>query len=527
MYSITGAAVLVGATSLISSIIGMVRDRIFAHYYGAGSVMDAYYAAFKIPDFIYSLLIVGALSAGFIPIFISVMKRDKEESWDVVNGIINILGGVVAVLSLIAIWQTPTLMHWLVPGFEGEKFDLTVRLTRVMFISPFILGLSSIFGSVLQSYKSFAIYSLTPIMYNIGIIIGAVVFVPMVGEIGLAYGVVLGAFLHLIIQLPSIFRYGYRYRPTLQLKNPAVRSIGKLIIPRILGMATRQINVLAITTLASTIGVGALAIFSFANNLQSVPSGIVGISFAIALFPTLSELAAEKNYEDIKDKISRTTRQILWLIIPFTVSILLLRAQIVRVVLGTGAFDWNATILTAQSLAFFSISLFAQSLIPMLARAFYALQDTWTPFVVGLISVFVNVGIGIYAAPRYGIVGLVFGYSISMVVQVALLWMLLHRKLGSLNEHVVIRTLLKISLAGIGMGIVIQGFKYPLAALVNMQTFVGILTQGVLSGIAGFIVYGILCYYFKLEEMEIFVESMKKKWMKMKSPDVEIGNIEK
>lgn len=527
IHSITGAAVLVGTASLVSRVIGMVRDRLFAHYYGASAVMDAYYAAFKIPDLVYNLLIVGALSAGFIPVFIEVMKKDKEESWRVVNGIINILGSSLFVVSVFAIWQTPLLMHWLVPGFSGEKFALTVQLSRVMFVSPLILGLSSIFGSILQSYKTFAIYSLTPIVYNMGIIIGTLILVPLFGTIGLAYGVVLGAVLHLTIQLPSIFKHGYRYRSTFQLKNKYVKTIGKLMIPRMLGMATRQIDVITITVLASTLGTGALSVFSFADNLQSVPSGIIGIAFAVALFPTLSELVAESKFNEMKNQIARTARQILWLIIPLSMTVLLLRAQIVRIILGTGEFDWNDTFLTAQCLAFFSISIFAQSLTPMLARSFYALKNTWTPFSISIVSTLVNLCAGIYATPRYGIVGLVAGYSLSMVIQTSLLWVLLHKKIGSLNESTIIKVLAKISIAVVGMGIVVQGLKYILGTMLNIDTFVGIFIQGLVSGTIGLGIYGLICYLLRVEEMHIFLESFKKKWLKVKTPDPEIGSVEK
>jgi len=526
IHSITGAAILVGVASLMSRIIGMLRDRVFAHYYGAGNVMDSYYAAFKIPDLVYSLLIIGALSAGFIPVFIEVMKKNKEESWDVVNGIVNIIGVLLVILSGIAMWQTPAIIQWLTPGFSGEKLELTVSLTRVMFVSPILLGLSSIFGSVLQSYKAFAIYSLTPIMYNMGIIIGAIFLVPIFGTIGLAYGVVLGASLHLLIQLPAVITYGYHYRPTFQLKNKSVRTIGRLMIPRMMGAAANQVNVIAITVIASTIGAGSLSIFSFADNLQAVPTGIIGISFAIAIFPTLSELYAEKNITEMRDRISRIARQIIWLIIPLTIIVLLLRAQIVRVVLGTGAFDWEDTVLTAHCLAFFSISLFAQSLTPTLTRAFFALKNTWIPLCTTLVSAGINIGVGTYASRHWGVPGLAFGYSISATAQMALLWMLLRIKLGTLNEGMVVKTLAKISVAAAGMGLVIQSLKYVIAELVDMQTFWGIFAQGLISGVIGLIVYGLICYLVRVEEMHIFIESFRKKWFRVKTPDPEIGRVD-
>jgi len=525
-YTITGAAIIIGAASFVSRIIGMVRDRLFAHHFGAGDVMDAYYAAFKIPDLVYNLLIVGALSAGFIPVFIELLTRDKKEAWRVTNAIINILGILLTIICGLLVIFTPQFLEFLVPGFSGEKFAMTVMLTRIMFLSPILLGISSVVSGVLQSFKAFLIYSLTPIMYNLGIIAGIIFFVPIFGIKGLAYGVILGAFLHLIVQVPFLIQYGFKYQALLLWKNKYVRKIGLIMIPRTLGMATRQINFLAITIIASTLASGSLAIFSFADNLQSVPAGIVGVSFGIAIFPTLARLAAKNDSKNISKQISETTKQILFLIIPLTIIFLLLRAQIVRVVLGTGEFDWKATILTANALAFFSISLFAQSLIPMLARTFYALQDTWTPFFVGIISAGINIAVAIYLSKTYGIIGLVGAYSLSMIIQMSLLWILLRHKLGTLHETKVITTLLKISIAAFFMALTTQLLKYPLANMVNMQKFWGILTQGFVASTAGLLVYGFICNQLKLREIKLFQESLKKRWLKLWNVQGEIGKAD-
>ncbi|MBT3538709.1 murein biosynthesis integral membrane protein MurJ [Candidatus Parcubacteria bacterium] len=525
-HTITGAAIIIGAASFISRIIGMVRDRLFAHHFGAGDVMDAYYAAFKIPDLVYNLLIVGALSAGFIPIFVELLTKDKKQAWRVTNAVINILGILLVVTCGILMVFTPNLMHLLVPGFEGEKFEMTIMLTRIMFLSPILLGISSVISGVLQSFRAFLVYSLTPIMYNLGIILGITIFVPMFGVAGLAYGVILGALFHLLIQIPSLIQNGFKYQALFLWKDKYVRKIGALMIPRTLGMATRQINFLVITIIASTLASGSIAIFSFADNLQSVPSGIVGVSFGIAIFPTLARLAAKGNKKKMSKSISDTTRQILFLIIPLTIIFLLLRAQIVRIVLGTGEFDWNATILTANALAFFSISLFAQSLIPLLARSFYALQNTWTPFIIGLVSAGTNVIAAIYLSNIFGITGLVAGYSFSMILQMALLWIFLHLKLGTLHETKVIMTLLKISIAAFFMALSIQLLKYPIAQIVDMQKFWGILIQGGLSGTIGLLVYGFICNQLKLKEMRLFHESLKKRWLKLRNIQGEVNEAD-
>jgi putative peptidoglycan lipid II flippase len=296
-------------------------------------------------------------------------------------------------------------------------------------------------------------------MYNLGIIIGALFLVPIFGYSGLAMGVVLGALFHLLIQIPSFVQHGFHYEAIFNLKNKNVRKIFKLMLPRTLGMATSQINFLAITIIASTLVSGSLSIFNYANNIQSVPISIIGISFAIAIFPTLSQMAAIGENKKIIKHISETAKQIFFLIIPLTVIIIMLRAQIVRLILGTGQFDWEATRLTFNSIGIFAISLFAQSLIPVLARSFYALQDTITPLITSVISTVINVILAIYMSRHYGILGLIVAYSFSQIFQFALLWLLLRNKLGDLQEKKMFISVLKMSIAALIMTIFIQTLK--------------------------------------------------------------------
>lgn len=524
--SITGAAIILGAASFASRLIGVVRDRIFAHYFGAGNTLDAYYAAFRIPDLVYNLLIVGALSAGFIPVFMELLTKDKKRAWLVTNSLLNILAIALVVVCSLLFLFTPELIRLMVPGFSPEKMNTTILLTRIMFLSPILLGVSSLVSGVLQSFKSFFVYSLTPIMYNIGIIVGAVFLVPVIGVAGLAVGVIIGALFHLGIQLPTFFRLGFRYRPILRIKDKYVRRIAGLMVPRTLGLATTQLNLVAITAIASTLKVGSVSIFNFANNLQFFPIGIIGISFAVAAFPTLSQSIAENRTRDAIRYLSHTARQILFFIIPLTIIFLLLRIQIVRVVLGTGAFDWSATIITANLLAFFSLSLFAQCLNPLLARGFYAIQDTWTPFLTSLATTLITILAALYYKDIYGIAGVAFAFSIAMIIQLAILWLILRYKLGGLDEGRIVRSLIKISAAAVVMAVAIQILKVPIAARVDMTRFWGILTQGVVSGTVGLLIYGFICYALRLEEMLAFQKSFKKRWLKLKHYQGEINEAD-
>lgn len=524
--TITGAALVLGAASFVSKIIAIFRDRIFASQFGAGDALDAYYAAFRIPDLVYNLLIIGALSAGFIPVFTKLLVKDKNEAWRVTSSIINILGILLVIICGLLFIFTPQLMQLIVPGFSGEKLATTILLTRIMFVSPILLGLSGIVSGVLQSFKSFFIYSLTPIMYNLGIIIGAIFFVPLWGIKGLAIGVILGACLHLLIQIPTLIGHGFRYHFILNLKNTHVREIGWLMIPRTLGLAAQQINWLVITILASTLAAGSLTVFNFANNLQYFPVGIIGISFALAAFPTMSKLVAENRTDEMTKQLISATKQILFFIVPLTIIFLLLRAQIVRVVLGSGKFDWDATILTMNTMAFFSVSLFAQCLIPLLARAFYALHNTWLPFVIGLASALINIGTAIYLKDIMGVLGLALAFSIAMTIQVALLWFMLRTKLKNLKSAPVVNSLYKICLAGVAMIIVIQTLKDHTPNFINMEKFWGVLSQSAITGIIGLLVYGGICYLLKLEEMHHLQKSMERKWLKLANIQGEVGEAD-
>ncbi|MFA7244672.1 MAG: murein biosynthesis integral membrane protein MurJ [Candidatus Magasanikbacteria bacterium] len=521
-HTITGAAIVIGASYFVSKIIALFRDRIFAHYFGAGDVMDAYYAAFKIPDLVFNLLIVGALSAGFIPIFIELLEKDEKEAWKVTNIVLNILGFFLIISCTLLIFFTPQILQFLVPGFSQDKFELTVLLSRIMFVSPILLGISSIVSGVLQSFKAFFIYSLSPIMYNLGIIIGAIFLVPIFGYQGLAYGVVIGALFHLLIQVPSFFEQGFKYQFVFDFKNKYFKKIMLLMLPRTLGMATMQINLLAITIIASTLQSGSLAIFNFADNLQSVPIGIIGMSFAIAIFPTLSQMASNNDYKKMSEQIERTIRQILFLIIPITIIILLLKAQIVRLVLGTGAFNWDNTRATFNALSIFAISLFAQTLIPLLSRSFYALKDTITPLVTGIIATIINIIMAIYLSHKYAILGLVSAYSFSMIFQFFLMWLLLRNKLGNINERKIFVSIIKIFIAGILMALVTQLLKELISIFVNMEKFWGILLQTTISAIIGLLVYGFICQQLKLKEMSLFAESFKKRWLKLRNVQTDI-----
>ncbi len=520
---IAAAAILVGAFSLFSRILGIFRDRILAGQFGAGDILDAYYSAFRIPDLIYNLIVLGALSAGFIPIFSSLIKKmncdenyyfcfsknENKEAWNLVSNILNILTFCLLGLSLLGAILAPSLVSLIAPGFSDELKEITVTMTRIMFFSPVFLGISSILGGVLQSFKNFLVFSLAPIFYNLGIICGAIFFVPVLGISGLAWGVVLGAFMHMLIQAPSVRSLGFSWRFIVNIYDKNLRKILIMMVPRTLSLAIAQINLLVITIIASTLASGSLAVFNFANNLQSFPIGVFGISFAVAAFPTLAATAFD--HKKLISHFSYALRQILFFIIPSTVLLITLRAQIIRVILGTGEFSWRDTILTIDSLGFFALSLFAQATIPLLVRVFYARENSKTPFYIGLIVVVVNIFLSLFLGKRMGVSGLALAFSLSSILNFMILWMWLYFEIGDLDQKKIMTSVVKFSIAALVSGIFIQIGKVFIWPFIDMTKFWGVLIQGFVAGLIGLSVYFFLCYLMKTEEMLELIEVVKKK----------------
>jgi len=511
VQSVAGAALIISFAGIISRLLGMLRDRILASQFGAGDTLDIYYAAFRVPDLVYSLLVVGALSAAFVPVFTELVARHKKEkAWELASEILNLMVAAVIFISFFLALFAPFVMKLVVPGFSENKLASAAMFTRIMFLSPLFLGISAVFGGILVSFKKFLAYSLAPIMYNLGIIIGAVFLVKIMGPIGLAWGVALGAGMHMLIQYPAVKLSGFHYQLNFRksFRDENARKVIRLMIPRSMGMAVTQINMLVITIFASILTSGSLAVFNFANNIQSVPLGLFGISFAVAAFPHLSSLAAEKSKKEFIRIFSRTFRRIIFFVAPLSLLIFVLRAEIVRVILGGGKFDWEDTVLTLQVLGILSLSLIAQSLIPLLARAFYALQNTKIPFYIALASEAVNITIVVLLIKKYEVMGLAAAFSAASALNAGLLILALKNKLGELDGRRIVRSAGKIALASLAAGIVAQTSRYLASFFVDLETFFEVFFQLVFSGGMGIAAFFLMCCYLRVEEFYDFKKSI-------------------
>ncbi len=513
--SITRSAMLIATMGIASRFLGLLRDRILASHFGAGDILDAYYTAFKIPDLIYNLLILGALSAAFIPVFASLVAKDTKSSqaWELVDVILSVGITIVIIISLVMFVFSGKIIDLIAFGYSEEKKELVVQMTRIMLLSPILLGISGVLGGILNSFKKFFFYSLAPIFYNLGIIVGAVFLTKFFGPLGLSFGVVLGALLHLLIQLPETYRCGFKFRFNFNWRNRYFQKVIKLMIPRALGIATTQINLLVVIVLASTLPSGSLSIFNFANNLQSVPLGLFGISFAIASFPVLSRLWSKGEKEEFVLKLTDTLRKIIFLIIPFSALIYLLRAQIVRVVLGAGKFNWEDTTLTFTALGIFTFSLWAQSLIPLLARSFYAIHDTKTPFLIGIFSEIINLVLAIMLIDELGVLGLVWAFTIATGINALVLYFWLRKKVGGIKNKGVIKTFGKVTVATGVLVVVAQVLKNIIGAELfgPEKTFLGVFVQLSLALTGGLGAFFLTGRFLQIRELEHFAKVVQQK----------------
>ena len=382
------AAYLLAAFAFGSQLLALVRDRLLAAHFGASHTLDLYYAAFRIPDFLFATVASLLSLYALLPVMTRLEKRHPGLMISFLEQCLLVFFGAMGVLSFIVFLAAPYLVPLIAPGIHDPHLIL---LVRILLLQPILLGASNIVGSLTQLRHRFFLYSISPLLYNLGIIFGTVALYPFMGIAGLGWGVVLGALMHFCIQLPFFGAERSTERLPFKEMRMELMSVLKLSIPRTLALAATQISLLILVALASYLSAGSISIFMFAYNLQAVPLTIIGVSYSVAAFPTLARLHAAGDHGEFVRYIETALRHIFFWCIPATVFVIVLRAQLVRVILGAGAFDWGATRLTAAALALFIISLAAQSVTLLIARAYYAAGNTRKPLYYGLADISVSV----------------------------------------------------------------------------------------------------------------------------------------
>jgi putative peptidoglycan lipid II flippase len=522
--TITFSALILAVSSTISAFLGLFRDRLLAGTFGAGVELDIYFAAFRIPNFIYGVLITGGLVAAFLPVFSETFENDEEEGWRLVSNLLNYLILTLSGLSFLLFIFTPLVVKLIAPGFTSLQTEWMIHLTRIMLLSPILLGISSLFSAMLKYFDHFLTYALAPILYNLGIIFGIIFLYPIFNLSGLAYGVVLGALAHLLIQFPAAKIIGFKYQFIFDHSSKKFKKIIHLIIPRLIGQASTQINLVVITAIASTLAVGSLAIFNFANHLQAFPVRIIGISFAVAAFPRFSKDLANGAKEKFLNDFSNSARKIIFAILPLSFLAFMLRGQVVRLILGTGRFSWSDTRLTAACLGIFAFSFFANCLMHLVIRAYFSFQDTKTPVIasiIGVISNIVLVFIFLFLLRDSELTQSVFNYFLkleglenlevlafpsaflfSVLIQFLYLFKTLEKRMGNLKREEIVDSTIRI----LGASLVMVFFAFfTLRAVTNfivLNTFISVFIQASITTIVSFIVYILAAYWLDSPEVK-------------------------
>ncbi len=472
---LVNASLILTVAALASRLLGWVRLLVIGSQFGASRELDAYFAAFRIPDAIFQLVVAGALSAALIPVFSSYRARGQErEAWKLASSIINLVLIALAALSLLMAIFAPLLVPIVAPGFDAPTTELTVRMTRVMLLSPVFIGMGAVVSGILNSYQRFAVPAIAPLVYNLAIIAAAIFLAPVMGVEGLAVGVAVGSLLHLVIQLPNLGGVGQRYDLSIGLRHPGVRKVAWLMGPRMLGLAAGQINFIVSISLASGLPEGSITAYNYAFQLSQIPVGVLGVSVAVALFPTLSRDAALGRIGEIRRQVAGSLRILVFLGAPLTAIMIVLAKPLAAVFFQYGLFSASSAERTAGALAFFSIGLVGHIVVHVLTRAFYAMQDTRTPVAWAVIAVAINVPLMIWLVGPMGVQGLALALSISAVLEViGLLWAL-RRRIESIEEAAVLRSVARSGIAAIAAGLLMLG-----GVTLAEQWVAGLLANGV------------------------------------------------
>jgi putative peptidoglycan lipid II flippase len=527
------AAYIIGAFAVASQLLAFIRDRVFAAVFGAGPELDVYYASFRIPDILFVTLASLVSVSVLVPYLINRSEKGQEERSRFVSSI--------AKAFLIAIIGISALLFFLLPGIlrgvfpdliEGAYGEDLITMSRILLISPVLLGVSNLIGAILQSGKRFVLYALSPLCYNLGIILGAIVLYPRMGLLGLAWGVAIGAALHMLIQMPGLASSGITLSLRHKIDWKEVADVARTSIPRTLALASGQLAILACVSVASALTAGSVAVFTLSYNLQSVPMSIVGVSYSLAAFPVLAELFAKGEKDGYLAHLATAARHIIFWSVPVVVVFVVLRAQIVRIILGSGEFTWNDTRLTAACLAFFAISVVAQSLALLFTRALYCAGSTKIPLLANMFSAVAIILLSITGAaamqgdsfvrplletilkiegvPGSSVVVIAAAYSVGMLLNAGILWIIFERRYVGFTS--LFSTTARDSIvASIAMGIVSYLLLYPLSSAFGTITLFGILSQGILAGLGGAVAWLVTLYALRNEEIGDVLATIRSK----------------
>lgn len=514
-HKITRAAGVVGSATLLSRILGYVRDMVIAYFFGTADAADAFFVAFRIPNLFRRLFAEGSLTVAFIPIFTGyLVKESKKNACEFANTVFTFLSILLVIFSCLGVVFSPFLVKIMAWGFADEKvkFELTVLLTRIMFPYIFFISLVALCMGVLNSLKHFAAPALAPVLLNLAMILSAIFLMPYFSQpiLALAFGVISGGFLQLALQIPFLKKNGAGFKLSFNFSHPGLKKMAKLMLPAVLGAAVYQVNMVIITMLASLLPAGSISYLYYSDRIFQFPLALFGLALATASLPAMSDQVAHNQMEDLKDTLSHALRLILFITIPAMVGLVVLRVPIVRILFQRGAFTADATLLTAQALFWFAVGLWAVAGVRVVANVFYALQDIWTPVKVAVISIIFNLVMCLVLMKSMKHAGLALAVSLSSMLNLMILIFMLRMRLGKLGIKKVIFSSVKILLSSAAMGTIVYltyqneffVFKsFPMHDVIA-------LCASIFSGVS---VFALCSYLLKSDELFSLWDSFKKR----------------
>lgn len=519
-HTILSAAAVIAVIYLFSALLGFIRNRLLSGYFGDSIELGIYFAADDIPSLIFSLIVSGALSAAFIPAFTQTYKNNENEGWKLTSSLLNISLVTFLILGIFIMIGAKTIAGEIIArdsSLTVENLELMASIMRVMMLAQIILIFSSFFTSVLQSFKRFVVPSLAPVFYNIGIITFILLFINKLGVFAPAWGMVFGAILHMTVQLIAVKKLGFSYTLSFDIKNTIVRNVYKLMAPRAFGQAAQKFLDPLYTNLALFISAPANVILTFAMDIQMLPVRIFGMSIGQAALPILAGAYREDDTKEFSDLLLKTIRQIAFFVVPVSILMFILRVPLVRLSVGARKYSWEATVMTAYALGFYCISLVAQSLILVLARAFFAMHDTKTPLKVSLFAIFINASTAILFV-RYlhlGVWSLGLSYALGSMADAFMLFYYLVFRLKNLDMAKFMNAINRIVLASVIMGIALYIPYRALDALVFDTTrTLELIALTVIVSLIGFVTYMLCAWLFKIEEFNMIIELVDSKFLK-------------
>lgn len=517
------AAYLIGAFAVLSQLLGFIRDRVFASAFGAGPALDAYYASFRIPDILFVTLSSMVSVSVLVPFLVDRISKGVEDASRFASSIARAFLIVIVVSCVILYFVLPGMMRGLFPDIAAGPYGADmIAMSRILLLSPLLLGASNLVGAILQAGKRFVLYALSPVFYNLGIIVGALVLYPHMGLPGLAWGVALGALMHVGVQIPGLRASPIRLSREGSIAWKEVATVAATSVPRTLALASGQLALLACLSIASSLAAGSIAVFTLSFNLQSVPMSIVGVSYSLAAFPVLAAMYAQGKRDEYLGHLATAARHIIFWSIPVAVGFIVLRAQIVRVILGGGEFSWNDTRLTAACLAFFAVSVAAQSLSLLFTRALYCAGSTMIPLIANLSSavlIVITAIIGVAAVEQGGIaraaietllrvqgvpgvavIAIAAAYSLGMLINAAILWLTFERHYAGFTS-LLSTTARDATVASLALGVVSYMSLYPLSTIFGTTTLLGLLSQGMIAALLGGLAWLVTLYALRNDEI--------------------------